>query len=357
MHKLGFWSLLLTIIVSPVLQGQSRESVLKAIQQTSKWSPADKPIQYDEKNIETFAGKRAATLLHYGLLGVTTQNLSSPEGNVHLTLYQMSDASAAYGLYTLDRNVDLPGFAALPLGTEGFRLGNRSEFWQAKYVVKLEGSPGAIESLARTVSQNIFGSSRKPPVSTHLPPENMVQGSERYAVDAAGIARNLDVDPQKLGFDDSVEVATADYRVNGKTAHLMLLMYPDQQLAKKYEEQWSADDAPGTQTRKRTGAILAMVRGSHDPAVLKAILDGVSYETQVTWDQPRPDISIRDVILTIFTFIGIALLFTVVVGLSFGGVRIFVKARYPDKIFDRPEDMEIIQLKLIQGVATKELRE
>ena len=185
----------------------------------------------------------------------------------------------------------------------------------------------------------------------------MVQGSEKYAVDAPGIGRNLDVDPQMLGFDDSVEVATADYRVNGKVAHLLLLMYPDQQLAKKYEDQWTASDADGGASRKRIGALLAIVRGSHDPAVTKAVLDGVNYETQVTWDQPRPDISLRDVILTIFSFIGIALLFTVVVGLSFGGVRIFVKARYPDRVFDRPEDMEIIQLKLVQGVTQKELRE
>src|SRR5580765_3191872 len=209
MHKLGLGSLLLILIISPALRGQSRDSVLKAIQQTSKWSPADQPVQYDEKNIEAFAGKRAPTLVHYGLTGVTTQNWNGPEGNVHLTLYQMSDASAAYGLYTLDRNIDQPGYAAIPLGTEGFRIGNRSEFWQAKYVVKLEGSPAAMESLARTVSQNVLGSSRKPPVSSHLPPENMIQGSEKYAVDATGISRNLDVDPQKLGFDDSVEVATA----------------------------------------------------------------------------------------------------------------------------------------------------
>ena len=83
----------------------------------------------------------------------------------------------------------------------------------------------------------------------------------------------------------------------------------------------------------------------------------MNYETQVTWDQPRPDISMKDVILTIFTFIGLALVFTVVVGLSYGGVRIFVKARYPDRVFDRAQDMEIIQLKLAQGVTQKQLTE
>jgi hypothetical protein len=175
-------------------------------------------------------------------------------------------------------------------------------------------------------------------------------------VDASGIAE-LKLDPQLLGFDDSVEMATADYRAGGKTSRLILLLYPTQQIAKKYEEQWATTDPNDLPYRKRVGALLALVRGTSDESVAKAILDGLNYETQVTWDQPRPDLSLREVILTIFTFIGVALLFTVVAGLSFGGLRIFVKARYPDRVFDRPEDMEIIQLKLGQGLIQKQLRE
>src|SRR6185295_13150739 len=175
------------------------------------------------------------------------QNWIGPDGPVRLTLYEMVDATAAYGLFTLERNIDQPGFTAIPSGTEGFRTGNHAEFWQAKYVVKLEGSSSAIDSLAQTVSENILGRSRKPPVSTHLPPANLVQGSDKYIVDASGITRGIDLDPQTLGFEDSVEVATADYRIDGKLAHLVLLMYPTQQIAKKYEDQLSTaapDAAP-----------------------------------------------------------------------------------------------------------------
>ena len=345
------------LFLTGALQGQSRESVLKAVLQTSKWSPADKPVSYDDKNIDALAGKRGAAINRYGLTGATTQNWSGPDGSVRLTLYEMLDASAAYGLFTLERNIDQPGFAAIPAGTEGFRIGNHAEFWQAKYVVKLEGNSPAIDSLAQTVSENILGRSRKPPVSTHLPPANLVQGSDKYIVDASGVTRGIDLDPQTLGFEDSVEVATADYRIDGKPAHLVLLMYPTQQIAKKYEDQLSTATPDAAPFRKRVGALVALVRGSRDPSIAKAILDGVNYETQVTWDQPRPDISISDVILTIFTFIGIALLFTLVVGLSYGGLRVFVKARYPNRVFDRPQDMEIIQLKLGQGVMHKELGE
>jgi hypothetical protein len=357
MKKKGFWGLLWILIAAVTLQGQSRESLLKSLQEKSQWLPADQPVSYDEKTIASFAGKRAPTLLRYGFTGVSVQGWKGPQGTARLTLYEMFDPSAAYGLFTLDRNINEAGFATMPIGTEGFRAGNRTEFWQSKYVVKVEGPAMVAEDLARQLSANIFGRSRKPPVSTHLPPSNVIEGSDRYIVDASGITRDLSVDPQVLGFEDSVEVATASYRINGRTAQLLLLMYPTQQIAKKYEDQWASMPQEDASLRKRVGALLALVRNSKDPAVAKAIFDGINYETQVTWDQPRPDISLPDLILTIFTGIGIALLFTVVVGLSFGGVRVFVKAKYPDRVFDRPEDMEIIQLKLGQGLTQKQLRE
>ncbi len=349
--------MLLTFSAAAALQGQSRESVLKAVAQTSKWSPADKPIQYDEKNLDVLAGKRAPAIRSYGFTGATVLTWNGEGGSVHATLYEMIDSGAAYGLYTLERNVNQAGFTMLSIGTEGFRAGNQSVFWQSKYVVKLDGSASSADALGRLISQSIFGRSQKPAVSNHLPPENLAQGTEQYIVDETGIGRELSLDPKRLGFDDSVEIATATYRVGGKSARLVLLMYPTQQVAKRYEEGWVAESPEAGGFRKRVGPLLALVRGTSDSGVAKSILDGVNHEFQVTWDQPRPDISIRQVILTIFTFIGIALLFTIVVGLSFGGFRIFVKARYPNRVFDRPEDMEIIQLKLAQGVMPKHLGE
>src|SRR5438128_1047873 len=99
-----FWSVLWILIIAAALQGQSRESVFKAVAQTSKWSPAAKPSEYDEKSIDALAGKRAPAIISYGLSGATTQNWSGPEGNIRATLYEMADPSAAYGFYTLERN-------------------------------------------------------------------------------------------------------------------------------------------------------------------------------------------------------------------------------------------------------------
>ena len=103
--------------------------------------------------------------------------------------------------------------------------------------------------------------------------------------------------------------------------------------------------------------MIAVVSGVKDEAIANAVLADVNYESKVTWNEKRPGLALGPMIITIFTFIGVALLFTVVVGISYGGLRIFVKARYPNRVFDRAQDMEIIQLKLIEGVTRKELSE
>src|SRR5687767_9924883 len=95
----AFWGVLLALMLAAPLQGQSRESVLKAVAETSSWTPADQPTTYDEKNIEALAGRRGPAIIRYGFIGATRQNWKGSEGNVRLTLYEMVDATAAYGLF------------------------------------------------------------------------------------------------------------------------------------------------------------------------------------------------------------------------------------------------------------------
>jgi hypothetical protein len=176
-----FGSALCILLLTTALQGQSRENLLKALEQTT-WKPAGTPTEYDENNIETLAGERAAAINEYGLVGATVQDWAAEEGTVRLTLYEMVDPTSAYGLLTLERNIGQPGLRAFPVGSEGFRRANRFFFWQSKYLVRLDGEPSAAESLGRLVSENILGQSRKPPVSGLLPPNHLVQGSERYVL-------------------------------------------------------------------------------------------------------------------------------------------------------------------------------
>jgi hypothetical protein len=181
-----------------------------------------------------------------------------------------------------------------------------------------------------------------------------VDGSETYILTPEAIDASAKVDPTQLGFDSSAEAAGASYRINSLTARLLLVLYPTQHLAKKFEEALP----PGEGTfRKRAGPLLAIVHGAGDAATAAAILDDISHEFKVTWNEPPADLPIGTFVVTVVTFIAIAFFFTVLSGVGFGGLRVWVKKRYPDRVFDRPEEMELIQLKLIQGLTDKRLEE
>ena len=44
--------------------------------------------------------------------------------------------------------------------------------------------------------------------------------------------------------------------------------------------------------------------------------------------------------------IGLLLVISLILGVAFGGVRVIAKKLFPDRVFDRPEDVEFIRLNL-----------
>ena len=84
-------------------------------------------------------------------------------------------------------------------------------------------------------------------------------------------------------------------------------------------------------------------------ALATALLDQVHYETQVTWNEPRfrlTNPNIGQVIIGTIIGTGVILLFALVAGIAFGGVRLVVKHFFPGKVFDRAPHVDIIQLGL-----------
>jgi hypothetical protein len=265
----------------------------------------------------------------------------------------MLDAPAAYGAYTLQHSRTAGNPTPVLIGAASYQSGGALHFWQSNYVVTIEGPRTLPEEMASTVSRSILGRSEKPPVAAYLPSTNIVEGSEKYILRPELIERSSGLNSESLGFDFSAEAAMATYRVDGSTAKLLLMLYPTQHIARKHADELPPD-ASG-RFIKRSGPLMAIVYGNNNETVASAILGEVSHEFKVTWDEPPPGLGLGTMLITIFTFIGLALGFTLFAGISYGGLRVFVKARYPNRVFDRAESMEIIQLKLVQGVTDREI--
>jgi hypothetical protein len=69
----------------------------------------------------------------------------------------------------------------------------------------------------------------------------------------------------------------------------------------------------------------------------------------VTWNEPSatatdPPWSV--ILYRIFVGTGLFMVLAIVFGVLFGGIRVFTKRWFPGKVFDRPQNIEILQLGL-----------
>jgi hypothetical protein len=200
-----------------------------------------------------------------------------------------------------------------------------------------------------------------PPIREYLPKEDLVNATQRYALGPAAFraaAESLGKAEiasltDSAGFAQGAEAMLAQYRKGRDGGVLLLIDYPTPQLAElhmRHLETAVSDAAKkaGT-TIERKGSLLSMVIAPSSPAYAESLRGAVNYETQVTWNEPSQtatDPPWAVVLYRIFVGTGVFMVLAVAFGVAFGGFRVFIKKMLPGKVFDRPEQMEVLQLGL-----------
>jgi hypothetical protein len=201
-----------------------------------------------------------------------------------------------------------------------------------------------------------------PPVRTYLPKTGRVLGTERYALGPEAMSAALAdvgqgdttglIEASGVSHDD--EVMVARYSLPGKgTGVLLLIEYPTPQLAEQHihhlEEVLSPAAIQAGSAIERKGSLLKIVLAPSSAEYAKQLREAVDYETQVTWNeasQTATDPPITSIMVKIFIGTGVFMVAAVVLGIAFGGVRVLTKRFFPGKVFDRPEQIEVLQLGL-----------
>jgi hypothetical protein len=155
------------------------------------------------------------------------------------------------------------------------------------------------------------------------------------------------------GFNFDAEAMFAQYRAGRDEAVLVLLDYPTPQLAEQHlrhlEQAISPPSKQAGTTIHRKGTLLSLVLRPSSPAYGEALHSAVNYETVITQNEPHQTVTDPPILTTvakIFIATGVFMVIAVVLGVAFGGVRLLTKVFFPGKVFDRPEQMDVLQLGL-----------
>ncbi|MGH9579458.1 MAG: DUF6599 family protein [Terriglobales bacterium] len=282
---------------------------------------------------------------------------------------RFADASGAYGAFT---HYKLPQMLYEEIGEQGASADRQVLFYKGNVLVtamldKVTAmSAGELRTLAAALPQLSNRESTSPPtLPTYLPKRAYIKNSARYVVGPVGLAAaQAPLPPALVDFSVSPEVVLGRYHTSSGDATLVLISYPTPQIAAEHLKSIEASalqtpprEAPQPDARpnppavaaKRSGPLVVVVSGDLSADEAKSLLAAVNYDAEVTWNE-NTFLSKRDnignLLMAIFTLVGFLLAFALVMGVAFGGVRILAKRMFPDKVFDRSEDVEIIQLNL-----------
>jgi hypothetical protein len=313
----------------------------------------------------------AAVLKEYRFSDLATSTYTRDDGRtLKIRAARFADASGAFGAYTFYLQ---PEMAKEELGDQAASVGQRVLFYRGHVLVDAQFSQESamsvaqLRELAGALPRPGGNSGILPPFIEFMPHRGYVRNTQKYVMGPAALAAQAPpVAADLVDFNASSEVSLARYNTSSGEATLMLIAYPTPQLAAEHLRRIDAAhqmvqpqagvsnvESAGPFFDKRTGPIIAIATGPVSDSDAKSLLGMVNWEASVTWNQASDNQQVRDLymlILNIVILAGILGGLAIVAGIAFGGIRILMKRWFPDKVFDRPEQMEFISLRLTETV-------
>lgn len=296
-----------------------------------------------------------------GFWHLESAEYTKPGRHMTVKLAQFEDATGAYAAYLFYRT---PRMAKEDIGDQAASNNEHILFRRGDVLIDVTldkvtpMSAGELRELASDLPQNDGNSAKLPTVAGFLPTAGRDANTIKFAQGPVGLA---DIDSplpaQLVDFSTYAEVATADYNTGQGTAKLTVISYPDNAVAGNHLreiEAWHPAPAVGstqmpTVYAKRTGRLVAVVTGNISESEAKTLLASVNYDPEVTWNENTHfdrNSNLGSLLVNIIILIAIMFGLSLVAGIAFGGVRIILKRIFPDRVFDRSQDVEIIRLNI-----------
>ena len=316
---------------------------------------ADKPLHFA---FATEAGDRAFESCGY----------SSGDKSIGISVGLYRDPSSAFEIYT----------SRLRAGMLPTKLGQVAAFDKDGVLIQ-EGS--LVLSSSANISKEDLNAllaavearsekSPLPPIRAYLPSEGRLVGSERYALGPEALKQALAEAGQPempavlkaIGFSKEAadaEAMLARYSNPGKGSGVLLLLeYPTPNVAEQHihhlTEVLPVSAKQGDASILRKGSLLSIVLSASSPEYARTLREASEYETEVTWNEPHQtmtDPPWATILGKIFVFTFLFMIVAVALGVAFGGVRVITKVFFPGKVFDRPDQMDVLQL----GISSKRI--
>lgn len=299
-------------------------------------------------------------LKEYGFADFHHAVYTRPDRKLDVKAIRFKDASGAYGAFTFYKT---PEMQTETIGDQGSSANERVLFYRGNILVEATldrvtaMSAGELRELAASLPLPSGPARNLPVLPTYLPKQGYIRNTAKYVTGPLALANARAPLPAELiNFPAGAEVVTGQYHTGEGVATLTLISYPTPQIAadrlRAIEEalpvQQANNNPKARVASKRSGPVVAMISGAISGEEARNLLAAINYDADVTWSEavPTGKNDPRSLLWSLAMLTIVLLGLALVAGVAFGGIRIMIKKLYPDRVFDRPEDVEIIQLRL-----------
>jgi hypothetical protein len=239
------------------------------------WTPDGKLDIYDNETIFNLVDGQADFFFVYGFEQVAVQRYQNAEEIVlDVQIWQLSDDASAYGLFSA-------GVAGEPVavGNEGDGdAGRRLAFWQDRYVAQLfsrKDIPDAdLQAFGQAISAALPSGGERPQLVDRLPADGLVPRSGIFFHEEISIQNEVWLGGENiLGLSPDTDGVLGRYEIDGATARLLLIAYPDAGAASAGLAALQGGEIEGLAACDANSNLLGAVFGEADEATAGALLE------------------------------------------------------------------------------------
>jgi hypothetical protein len=211
-----------------------------------------------------------------------------------------------------------------------------------------------LRQLANSIPKVAGNLAEAPKLALYLPEK--VRENVKYVAGPLALDKlDAPIKATQINYSLSPEVVIGKLQSVDGVGTVALIQYPTPKIAQvqlKELEGWGKSLKPiegnlNEFAAKRSGPIIAVVMGDIADTTAKTLLSNINYDAEITWSEPTFNSAKDNIGNLVYNDIILSLMivaFMFVVGIAFGGFRIFMKRFFPGKVIDRPEDVDFIRL-------------
>ncbi len=348
------------VITVCLLAGFAQAAVAGQPKASAILPPSFNGWQLDQSSLKTgtdpasIDGADAPVLKEYGFSNFESAAYTRNGRKMEIKAARFNDASGAFGAFTYYVQ---PQMQDETIGDRAASNNKRILFSRSNFLVDATldqvtaMSAADLRALADALPVAKGNVNALPTLPANLPRQSFIPHTLRYVEGPVAMERlGVPIPASLVDFSMGPEVVFAAYRTSNGEAYMTVISYPTPQIAAERMKAFQAAGlAAGPFRFKRSGPLVAAVNGNIPESEAQSLLASVNYDADVTWNQAtkqNPRDNIGNLIVGIFMLVGVILAVALIFGFAFGGVRVLAKKVFPNRVFDRPEDVEIIQLNL-----------